>query len=229
MIFDMTKRTSGGGGGGYTLADIAAGIAPNGSIEIGVTTVAPRAINKKPITTARSNMVTMIDDYGLAYNDNLTSVFMPKATVGQYALSYNPYMTVAVASGGGSYKAGCIGYCTRLQTVDMTGLSSSGLFISGMCFANDPALTTLILRHSAIISLQNIDAFISTPFASGGTGGTIYIPKSLYDHLGDGTSSDYKAASIWSTMDGYGTITWAKIEGSIYETQYADGTPIPTT
>lgn len=49
------------------------------------------------------------------------------------------------------------------------------------------------------------------------TGGTIYIPKVLYDHLGDGTSLDYKAATNWSTVDGYGAITWAKIEGSAYE------------
>ena len=80
-----------------------------------------------------------------------------------------------------------------------------------------------------MVSLYNLAAFTGTPFASGGTGGTIYIPKSLYDHLDDGTSSDYKAATNWSTIDGYGTITWAKIEGTYYETHYADGTLIPTS
>ena len=76
---------------------------------------------------------------------------------------------------------------------------------------------TLILRKTSIATLANTGAFTGTPFASGGSGGTIYIPKALYDHLGDGTSLDYKAASNWSTVNGYGTITWAKLEGSPYE------------
>ena len=87
-------------------------------------------------------------------------------------------------------------------------------------------LTTLILRSPIVCPLASTATFDGTPFASGGTGGTIYIPKSLYDHLGDGTALDYKAATNWSTINGYGTITWAKIEGSIYENAYADGTPI---
>ena len=63
-------------------------------------------------------------------------------------------------------------------------------------------------------------------YIAGGSGGEIYIPKVLYDHLGDGTSSDYKAATNWSTVDARGTITWKQIEGSEYERYYADGTPI---
>ena len=100
-------------------------------------------------------------------------------------------------------------------------------FANQNVFQNCSALNLLILRRSSsVCSLANVNSFSGTPFASGGSGGTIYIPKSLYDHLGDGTSLDYKAATNWSTINGYGTITWAKIEGSIYETQYADGTPI---
>lgn len=85
----------------------------------------------------------------------------------------------------------------------------------------------LVLRNTNQVPLSNTNNFTNAnAWKSGGTGGTIYIPKVLYDHLGDGGSLDYKAASNWSTIDGYGTITWAQIEGSIYETQYADGTPI---
>ena len=89
-------------------------------------------------------------------------------------------------------------------------------------------LDTIILRKAdSPTALAGLNALNTNPaFKSGGAGGTIYIPKALYDHLGDGTSLDYKAATNWSTLDGYGTVTWAKIEGSIYETQYADGTPI---
>lgn len=116
----------------------------------------------------------------------------------------------------------CFNNCTKLRAVDVNVNVGGGAFYGG----NKPDFKTLILRKSTVASLGNISAFTNTPFASGGTGGTIYIPKALYDHLGDGGSLDYKAATNWSTVDGYGTITWAKIEGSIYETQYADGTPI---
>ena len=72
-------------------------------------------------------------------------------------------------------------------------------------------LNTIILRKKTVVSLTNISAFTNTPFGSAGSGGTIYIPKSLYDHLGDGSEYDYKTATNWSTIDGYNTITWAQI------------------
>lgn len=114
----------------------------------------------------------------------------------------------------------------RGQMIDL------GAYIGGIntyMFNGDTNLKTLILRKNTIPTLSSVNAFNNTPFKSGGSGGTIYIPKTLYDHLGDGTSSDYQSASNWSTVYGYGTITWAKIEGSIYETQYADGTAIPSS
>lgn len=85
------------------------------------------------------------------------------------------------------------------------------------------ALNHLILRRtSALVTLGNADAGKQLTTARGVT---IYIPKVFYDHLDDGTSSDYKAAANWLT---YPNRTWAQIEGSYYETHYADGTEIPT-
>lgn len=100
--------------------------------------------------------------------------------------------------------------------------------IKSYMFNSDSNLNVIVLRYTSVAPLASINAFNSTKFANNGAGGTIYIPKSLYDHLGDNSSLDYKHASNWSTVDGYGTITWAKIEGSYYETHYADGTLIPT-
>lgn len=81
------------------------------------------------------------------------------------------------------------------------------------------ALTTLILRKTTgIVPLQSLNAFNGTPFKSGGSGGTIYVPSSLI--------SAYQSATNWATINGYGTITWTAIEGSQYETHYADGTSI---
>ena len=123
-----------------------------------------------------------------------------------------------------SLDGNCFNGCSLVSAVDI-----SVSIMRGGDFNNCAALETIILRRTSISLLGNTNVLNGTPFASGGTGGTIYIPKTLYDHLGDGTSSDYKAATNWSTVDGYGTITWAKIEGSYYETHYADGTTIPTT
>ena len=131
--------------------------------------------------------------------------------------------SLATAVVGTTAYVGTFSGCTALTAVDLT--NNSGKIVNN-CFANDALLTTLVIRGTSRFTLDNIAAFNGTPFRSGGTGGTIYIRKSLYDHLGDGSSLDYKAATNWSTINGYGTITWAKIEGSIYETQYADGTPI---
>lgn len=112
-------------------------------------------------------------------------------------------------------------WCTSLVAVDLSNVSklNSNLL-------RDSSATVLILRDAEIVTCGSMYVFDNSVFKNGGTGGTIYIPKSLYNHLGDGGSYDYKSATNWATYDGYGTITWAQIEGSIYETQYADGTSI---
>lgn len=112
---------------------------------------------------------------------------------------------------------------SALRTIDLSGTFNG---IVANTFQNSANFSTLILRSTSLIGLSNTNAFNGTTFASGGTGGTIYIPKVLYDHLGDGTANDYQNASNWSTMYGYGHMTFAKIEGSIYENAYADGTVI---
>lgn len=115
--------------------------------------------------------------------------------------------------------------CTSLTAADIGG----AVRIDASAFMNCSSLNVLVLRKSnALTTLANVNAFSGTPFASGGTGGTIYIPKALYDHLGDNSSSDYKAATNWATIEGYGTITWAKIEDSIYETKSVDGNDLPS-
>ena len=112
--------------------------------------------------------------------------------------------------------------CTSLQTCDV-GIAKD---IAANAFNGCSSLSNLIMRRTSICSLSNVNAFTGSPAASGGTGINIYIPKSLYDHLGDNGSSDYKAATNWTTINGYGTITWHAIEGSYYETHYGDGTEI---
>lgn len=160
------------------------------------------------------------------YNcDHVTSISLPSLrSSGVYALAGMKALTaIALPALTGGTPNFFMSGDTALASADF-GPSVNGL--SGQAFGSCSALRTVVLRRSSAIVTCATNTFIGTPFASGGAGGTIYIPKALYDHLGDGTALDYKAATNWSALDGYGTITWAKIEGSIYETQYADGTPI---
>ncbi len=153
----------------------------------------------------------------------LTAINFPNATtLAQNAFSYCTSLETVVLPKVTSTFNTIFNGCTSLKKFDLLG----SLQITSSNFQNDAMLNLLIIRKTSILGLGNVNAFTGTPFANGGTGGTIYIPKALYDHLGDGTSSDYQSATNWSTIYGYGTITWAKIEGSQYENYYADGTPI---
>lgn len=161
----------------------------------------------------------------------LTNVYMPKLRgTGDYLFNgCTSLVNIALPSTTGGYRT-FIG-CSNLEKVDYGSDGNVGSTSLDMnTFTNCVKLTTLIMRKSTSLNkLANTNVFNNSPFASGKSGGTIYIPKVFYDHLGDGTSLDYKAATNWSVIDGYGTITWAQIEGSQYENYYADGTPIPTT
>ena len=187
--------------------------------------------NSKPVGDIRSSVYSVTGQYGTYVR------LFNKTSIGRLIIENSPWVEERFASSSSitlfsghkthSIAANALQNCANLTTVEL-GSTTTGTIVNE-AFAACGSLDTLILRSTSVKALRNTNAFGWTPFASGGTGGTIYIPKSLYDHLGDGTSSDYKAATNWSTLDGYGTVTWAKIEGSIYETHYADGTPIPTT
>lgn len=154
----------------------------------------------------------------------LTSVKLPKATSSGSNAFQNCTALTSLALPGinSSISTDIFRGCKSLVAFDINAPSQFG----ANTFNGNSAMNVLIIRKStSIVALGNVNAFSGTPFESGGSGGTIYIPKSLYDQLGTGTN-DYKAATNWSTIDSYGTITWMQIEGSQYETQYADGTPI---
>lgn len=155
---------------------------------------------------------------------NLTSVNLPKIRhMGESSFQNDTSLMVIALPSILRTPNRCFQGCTSLQTVDLGNPDRTNQNTFNGC----TNLATIIIRRSdSICPLTNTNVFTNTPFANGGTGGTIYIPTALYNHLGDGTSLDYKNASNWATFDGYGTITWAKIEGSYYETHYADGTVI---
>ena len=159
---------------------------------------------------------------------SLTSVSIPNAsgTLKDAAFRETKLTVFVVPSGITIINTLALGQITTLTTIDVNNVTSLG----NSSFQNSTNLNLLVIRSSTRpISIASSNVIQGTKFANGGAGGDIYIPKSLYDHLGDDSNMDYKKATNWSTIDGYGTITWHAIEGSYYETHYADGTLIPTT
>lgn len=151
------------------------------------------------------------------YNRPITELFAPYVKLNGYACSGCTQLTVAVI--GDFTGTNNLSSCTNLTVVD-----SLGGGVTGGCFSGDSKLTVLILRKSTVAACNNTKGFANTPFASGKAGGTLYVPSALI--------SSYQSATNWSTILGYGSGEQNQIlpiEGSIYETQYADGTPIPTT
>lgn len=104
--------------------------------------------------------------------------------------------------------------CPKLHTVDV----GSPNIIQANAFGSCTVLNKLIIRRSSVTTLQNISAFTGTPFASGGSGGTLYVPNALI--------ASYQAASNWSTILGYANNSIIAIEGSEFENKTADGTSI---
>lgn len=197
--------STGGGSSGYSIEDIITATGISGAIRIteATSTIQYALANRSNITSVYCDSITSLPSYWLRSCTGLITLVLPNTT---------------------SIAQQFVSGCKALKTIDFGKIGSLG---SNLFYTNTSSLDTLILRKSnSIVTLSNVSAFTGTPFVSGGSGGTIYIPKALYDHLGDGTSLDYKAATNWSTVNGYGTITWAKIEGSQYENYYADGTEI---
>ena len=120
----------------------------------------------------------------------------------------------------------CFGKCTNLERFDAGGNGSGS--IASYAFQSGH-LSMLVLRSNTMASLGNTNAFNNSPFASNGTGGTLYVPNSLI--------SSYQGATNWSTILGYANNQIKSIESTHTDPNapidltlyYADGTLIPTT
>lgn len=98
--------------------------------------------------------------------------------------------------------------CENLKKIDLTEVNIG----TGM-FYNCKKLKTLVLRRItyafAPLSLYSTNAFYGTPFAAGGTGGTVYVPQSAIER--------YQSETNWSSLYAAGTCNFVAIEGSEYE------------
>ncbi len=95
--------------------------------------------------------------------------------------------------------------CTSLEFLDLPSVTT----ISAQGFQKSSKLNILVLRNETLVTLANVNAFTNTPFATNGTGGTVYVPAALIEQ--------YRQATNWSTLYAAGTCNFVAIEGSEYE------------
>lgn len=117
----------------------------------------------------------------------------------------HPSITRIIMPKLNNINAGAFRECPKLELVDAYANS-----IQANSMRSSSSLRTVILRISDRVStLLHINGFQGTPFASDGTGGTIYVPEALIE--------SYKTATNWVTLYEAGTCNFVAIEGSKYE------------
>lgn len=91
---------------------------------------------------------------------------------------------------------------------------------NGRPFFNNNQIEAIILRYGGVVTIGATNIFYKTNTNSIDLGNTafIYVPSAFLE--------DYKVATNWATIYASYPNMFKTIEGSIYETQYADGTPI---
>lgn len=165
--------------------------------------------------------VTSIGQYSFASCKNMTKFYAPGAitTLGTYTFvgasadhkmqmteCRMPNLGTGIALNLNWGNATAANACQYLEVVDIGKAKS----IAANTFANCYKLSTLIMRRTSVTTCANVSAFLNTPLRGySSRTATIYVPESLID--------SYKAASVWTTINGYGYVTWQKLEGSIYE------------
>lgn len=224
------------GGGGITADGVASGTEPSGAVTISsdVTTIIERAFWKN---TGMTSLVIQgspyTGNYCFGQCTNLVSVIAPNLTALKYSY-YNSAQytfqgcskleTVVFPSFGNqvvdSYN---FGNCPKLWGFDIYDVNKFGSSV----FENGTLFTTLVIRRtSSVPQLSSTNAFSNTPFASNGSGGTLYVPSSMI--------SSYQSASNWTTILGYANNSIKSIESTATDptapidltTHYIDGTVI---
>jgi hypothetical protein len=185
------------------------------------------AIIERTITEYNDDVVTKLGNYSFASCTQLKSVNLPNVEVGENNefvgcskletallprvtgqltntfVSCSKLKNVNINNVTMLYSA--FNMCSALTTLDAPKLTR----ISSSSFQNCSSLTTLILRSETLCTLGSGNAFNNTPFASNGTGGTVYVPSALI--------TEYQNATNWSTLYAGGKCNFVAIEGSEYE------------
>lgn len=221
----------GGGGGGISIDDFAAGIEPSGAVTLTGTSIAEYGIlRRSAITSITSSTVLTVGGAGINSNQNLTSISLTACTAatGLDAFGSNQNLVSVNLPELVTVPRRCFFDDQKLKNVNIPKCPNISDTMFQQCYAlefldapsvtaiatngffNARKLSTLILRHTSVVTLQNISAFTNTPMRGyNSLSGTIYVPSALI--------SSYQTANNWATLYGEGHVTFAAIEGSQYE------------
>lgn len=226
-IFGVTGSYE-GGGGGYTLEQVMTGY-PAGAVNYTPTeNVTQYSISGRNQMTSLTVNVTgsiELEREAISHNKSLLSLTLNYPSdytkvMGNYTATANGSMTnVTIKGTVMNLESNTLRGNSALKVCDISNTSSPTYGIAQNVFYGT-VLDTLILRKTdGIVPLDSINAFTNgTKFRSGGGGGTLLVPQSLL--------SQYQQATNWSTLLGYTGNSITKIEGTTYETTYADGTAV---
>lgn len=245
-------------GGGYSVDELCNATTPSGAIEINSATVIDgyAFMGRKGITSVSSNTVETIcikafsdctnlldvsfpnlvylrKDMTTTANTStgnmfggctsLRSVYMPKLKYINCNGAFNSSqdttgcgtadLVIVMPSLEGSIAPVMFAHCgARLYDfgVGCNAINADAFYGRSAAFQRN---RTVILRRTAsVVSAYSNDSIREIT--------DVYCPQNLIE--------SYQSATNWSTRYSGGYITFHAIEGSIYETQYADGTPIET-
>lgn len=158
------------------------------------------------LTEYYNDRITSVRQNAFA-NSTLVSVSLPKVTViggNTFSACFNLVNVnlpeLVVLSGHSHFDS-----CRAIEIIKLPKVN----VISISAFINCPKLKTVVLPRQNITNIESINVFQNTPFATNGTGGTVYVPQALIE--------SYKTATNWSTLYAAGTCNFVAIEGSEYE------------
>jgi hypothetical protein len=162
----------------------------------------------------QSNLVSADFPNLVRTNDNvfenctkLEYVNLPKANyIGGTMFAYCESIESVNYPRAATVYTGSFKYAIKLKLVDI-GVTTN--FARTSAFIGCTVFDTLILRGNVVSTLSNINNFDGGAFASGASGGTIYVPSALIE--------SYKTATNWSVLYEAGRCNFVAIEGSEYE------------
>lgn len=174
---------------------------------------------------------TSLGNSAFGYCSKLSQISLPKCqTIGpnafaaagvQAAAPFDVVLPAATSIANGAFNASKVGTIKAPQhltqasgfgnakSLTLVDIGGATTMQSG-AFTGSSNLTTIVIRDNSVPTLAATGAFNNTPFASGGTGGTLYVPQALI--------SEYQAATNWSVILSYANNQILPIEGSAYDT-----------
>ena len=147
---------------------------------------ADNALIDGSITEYSNETAENIKDYAFSFCRKLTKLSLPAAkTTSLHSISNCTALTSVEAPSLETIGAYAFYNDTALPYIDLPSVTS--ISVSG--FAVCAALATVIIRAGTVCTLENANAFGSTPIANGT--GYVYVPDNLVE--------SYKAATNWAT------------------------------